>query len=77
MTAADKLHNARSILSDLRDHGPGMWAKFHAPAEDQRWYYSELARVLSAAHEGPTVRELQRVVDDLAAEIDASSTTSR
>lgn len=73
VTAADKLHNARSILSDLRDHGTAMWAKFNAPAEDQRWYYTELVRLLSAAHHGPTVRELQRVVGDLVAEIDATS----
>jgi len=73
VTAADKLHNARSILSDLRDHGPDVWAKFSAPAADQRWYYTELVRLLSAAHDGPTVRELRRVVADLVAEIDAPS----
>jgi len=73
VTAADKLHNARSILSDLRDHGPTMWEKFNAPVEDQRWYYAELVRVLSAAHDGPTVRELRRVVDELTAAIDAST----
>jgi len=73
VTAADKLHNARSILSDVRDHGPEVWAKFNAPPADQRWYYTELARVLSAAHEGPTVRELRRVVDQLVAEIDATT----
>jgi (p)ppGpp synthase/HD superfamily hydrolase len=71
VTAADKLHNARSILSDLRDHGPSIWRKFNAPPADQRWYYLELARVLSAAHDGPTVRELVRVVEQLAAAIDA------
>ncbi|MFA5882666.1 MAG: HD domain-containing protein [Acidimicrobiia bacterium] len=72
VAAADKLHNARSILSDLRDHGPAVWEKFNAPVEDQRWYYTELARVLTTAHDGPTVRELQRVVDALVAEIDAA-----
>jgi len=72
VTAADKLHNARSILSDVRDHGPTVWGKFNAPPSDQRWYYSELARVLSSTHDGPTVRELQRVVADLVAEIDAN-----
>lgn len=74
VTAADKLHNARSILSDLRDHGPAMWDKFHAAADDQRWYYTELVRLLSAKHDGPTVRELQRVVATLVAEIDAART---
>jgi (p)ppGpp synthase/HD superfamily hydrolase len=73
VTAADKLHNARSILSDLRDNGPEVWAKFNAPAADQRWYYTELVRLLSTAHDGPTVRELQRVVADLVVEIDTTS----
>src|SRR5262249_30630970 len=73
VTAADKLHNARSILADLRDHGPGVWDKFHAPVADHVWYYTELVRVLSDAHDGPTVRELQRVVADLVAEADATT----
>ena len=73
VTAADKLHNARSILADLRDHGPSIWDKFNAGAEDQMWYYTELVRVLSDAHDGPTVRELQRVVAELVAEVDAPS----
>jgi hypothetical protein len=71
VTAADKLHNARSILSDLRDHVPAVWEKFNAPVGDQRWYYTELVRVLSAAHDGPTVRELRRVVAELTAAMDA------
>jgi hypothetical protein len=50
-----------------------MWDKFNAPVADQRWYYTELVRVLSAAHDGPTVRELRRVVDELTREIDAST----
>lgn len=65
VSAADKLHNARSILSDLNDHGEVMWSKFNAPASDQCWYYTQLARVLSARHDGPVVREFQRVVDAL------------
>jgi (p)ppGpp synthase/HD superfamily hydrolase len=74
VTAADKLHNARSILADVRDHGPAVWDKFNAPVADEVWYYTELARVLSDAHDGPTVRELRRVVDDLVTETEASST---
>ena len=73
VTAADKLHNARSILSDLRNHGPEVWDKFNAPPSDQRWYYTELVRVLSISHDGPTVRELERVVDELVAEIDRTA----
>ena len=72
VTAADKLHNARSILTDLRDHGAGMWHKkgFNAGAADQRWYYIELARILAERHPGPASHELERVVAELIAEID-------
>jgi (p)ppGpp synthase/HD superfamily hydrolase len=73
VSAADKLHNARSILSDLREHGPSMWERFNAPAGDQRWYYSEVARILRDRHDSVLTRELGRVVDELKAEIDKSS----
>jgi (p)ppGpp synthase/HD superfamily hydrolase len=70
VSAADKLHNARSILSDLREHGPSMWERFNAPADAQRWYYSEVARILRARHDSVLTRELGRVVGELTAEID-------
>jgi len=70
ITAADKLHNARSILTDLRDHGPSVWKRFNAGAGDQKWYYVQLARVLAERHPGPTSRELERVVAELVAEMD-------
>jgi (p)ppGpp synthase/HD superfamily hydrolase len=70
VTAADKLHNARAILTDLREHGPVIWDRFHADAADQRWYYTEVARVLRAHHDSVLTRELGRVVDELVAEID-------
>lgn len=72
VSAADKLHNARSILSDLREHGPSVWDRFHADADAQRWYYGEVARVLEAHHDSVLTRELRRTVDDLTAEIDKS-----
>lgn len=71
VSAADKLHNARSILTDLRDSGSDMWVRFNAPGEDQAWYYSELLRVLEQRHPDSVVtRELGRVVTELTAEIE-------
>jgi len=70
VSAADKLHNARSILTDLREHGPSMWERFNAPADAQSWYYSEVARVLRARHDSVLTRELGRVVGELTGEID-------
>jgi len=42
VTSADKLHNARSILSDLREHGPSIWigstpARPPRPGTTARW----------------------------------------
>jgi len=74
VAAADKLHNARSILADLRDHGPAVWGRFNAASNDQAWYYGELKRVLEARHPDSVVtRELSRVIDELLAEIRTSS----
>jgi (p)ppGpp synthase/HD superfamily hydrolase len=70
VSAADKLHNARSILSDLREHGPVIWDRFHADAAAQRAYYAEVAQILRARHDSVLTRELGRVVDELVAEID-------
>ncbi len=69
VSAADKLHNARSILSDLREHGPSGWDRFHADADAQRWYYGKVAEVLETRHPSVLTGELRRVVDELTAEI--------
>ena len=71
VAAADKLHNARSILTDLREHGPSVWDRFNADVADQRQYYADLARVLGTRHDSVLTRELRRVVDELVATIDA------
>jgi len=71
VAAADKLHNARSILTDLREHGPAVWERFHAAAPQQRQYYLDVARVLGDRSDSVLTRELRRVVDELVAAIDA------
>ncbi|WP_320669242.1 HD domain-containing protein [Patulibacter defluvii] len=49
VSLADKLHNARSILLDLRLHGDDLWHRFAAGGGDQvRWYYRSLARAFEA-----------------------------
>lgn len=46
VVVADKLHNARAILRDLRIKGPAAWAIFSVPQPDSQWYYTSLAEVL-------------------------------
>ncbi|MCY3679289.1 MAG: HD domain-containing protein [Gemmatimonadetes bacterium] len=64
--AADKLHNARCILSDYRNVGEKVWERFKGGGrEGTLWYYRELANALLPS--GPTelVDELERVVGEI------------
>ena len=45
VSAADKLHNARAIVCDLRQHGDEVWKRFNATREQELWYYRELLKV--------------------------------
>ena len=62
VSAADKLHNARAIVSDLRTHGPGMFSRFNAGQEGTLWYYGALAAVFGRRLPGPLARELSDAV---------------
>jgi hypothetical protein len=63
---ADKLHNARAILADLRQVGPAVWSRFGAPREDQLWYYDELVRLfLTRRVNSALARELAETVAQL------------
>ncbi len=43
VSACDKLHNLRSLLSDRRELGESVWTHFtHADPEVHYWYYSSL-----------------------------------
>jgi (p)ppGpp synthase/HD superfamily hydrolase len=60
---ADKLHNAKTILSDYLRHGEEVWQRFD-PASDQLSYYNALADAFARAG-SPLADELSRVVDEL------------
>ena len=62
---ADALANARSIVADLRRHGPETWQRFHAGAVDQLWYYRSLAIVLGHRHPGLLSDELRATVGEM------------
>jgi (p)ppGpp synthase/HD superfamily hydrolase len=65
VAAADKLHNARSILADLRREGDQLWTKFNAGPDEQLWYYRSLVDILSRRLPGPLTDELASVVGEL------------
>lgn len=42
VSMADKLHNARAIVTDLRISGPTTWDRFNSSSEEILWYYTEI-----------------------------------
>jgi (p)ppGpp synthase/HD superfamily hydrolase len=65
VAAADKLHNARSILRDYRGEGEKVWKRFSASKEEVLWYYAAVTRALEARGSSPLVEELDRVVGEI------------
>lgn len=62
VSSSDKLHNARSILSDLHVHGPDLWDRFTAPMEGTLWYYRSLVHAFASHGRSSLVNELDRTV---------------
>ncbi|HET7686893.1 MAG TPA: HD domain-containing protein [Candidatus Limnocylindria bacterium] len=68
VSLADKLHNGRSLLADLRADGASVWERFNAPPDRQAWYYGELlATYESAATSSRHLPELRQVVSEIRA----------
>jgi (p)ppGpp synthase/HD superfamily hydrolase len=66
VSAADKLHNARTILADHRRVGEKVWARFKASKNEILWYYDSLVSIFKTVDcPGNLVEELERVVAEL------------
>jgi GTP pyrophosphokinase len=65
VSAADKLHNARTILADYRALGESLWSRFNGGREGTLWYYRALVDVLQDTGPASIVEELARVVSEL------------
>lgn len=68
VSIADKLFNARAILTDHYRVGEAVWERFRAGRDSQLWYYRSLADTfLQLGDEVPVLlaRELDRVVTEI------------
>lgn len=65
VSACDKLHNSRSILTDLRRHGDAIWERFRGGKDGTLWYYRSVVDELKAAGTSTLVEELERVVSEI------------
>lgn len=70
VAAADKLHNARTLLVQLHQEGPRVWDRFRATPDQFLWFHRSVLGVLAERHPGSAnVAELERLVDELAARV--------
>jgi (p)ppGpp synthase/HD superfamily hydrolase len=67
VSAADKLHNVRSIIRDFREHGDEVWERFQGKRDGTLWYYETVAHALLQRYYSSLTRDLQREVDELLA----------
>ncbi len=76
VSACDKLHNARAILTDLRTLGPAMFGRFTAGRDGTLWYYAALAGVFARRLPGPLADELTLTVASMRSLADAPAAAS-
>ena len=65
VSAADKLHNVRSIARDYREHGEEIWDRFQGRRDGSLWYYETVADALLRRYRSQLTRDLQDAVDQL------------
>ena len=67
VSAADKLNNVRSILSDYREVGEAVWERFRGGREGTLWYYRALLKEFVRGKPNRLIRELELAVRELEA----------
>jgi (p)ppGpp synthase/HD superfamily hydrolase len=67
VSAADKLNNVRSILSDYREVGELIWARFNGGREGTLWYYRSLLKEFLRRKPNRLILELELGVRELEA----------
>jgi len=65
VSAADKLNNVRSILSDYRAMGELVWARFNGGREGTLWYYRSLRDEFLRDKPNRVTRDLELAVNEL------------
>jgi (p)ppGpp synthase/HD superfamily hydrolase len=65
VSLADKLHNARSILNNLRWQGEAIWERFNGGKEGTLWYYRALLDVFQERESKGMAYEFARVVHEI------------
>jgi (p)ppGpp synthase/HD superfamily hydrolase len=75
VSASDKLHNVRTILTDYRKDGEGIWKRFSGKKDGTLWYYRALSDEY-ARKPNRITRELEIVVSELERAVSGKSRLS-
>jgi (p)ppGpp synthase/HD superfamily hydrolase len=67
VSVADKLYNARSIVTDYRELGEQIWERFQGKREGTLWYYRALLDEFKRKKPNRLINEFERVVLELEA----------
>ena len=65
VSAADKLNNVRSIISDHRDIGESIWSRFQGGRDGTLWYYRALLNEFLRRKPSRLIRELELAIQEL------------
>jgi len=65
VSAADKLHNVRSILADYRISGEALWRRFNGGKAGTLWYYRSVTDTLREVGPSSLLDELDRTLTEL------------
>jgi (p)ppGpp synthase/HD superfamily hydrolase len=65
VSAADKLNNVRSILSDHRDVGEAIWDRFNGGRDGTLWYYRALLEEFLRRKPNRLTKELEIAIREL------------
>ena len=64
VSLADKIHNAGTILRDIRQHGVKTFERFNGKREGTLWYYDALARTFLELNSDDMAKELDSIVHE-------------
>jgi GTP pyrophosphokinase len=64
VVAADKLHNARDLLSSYRVQGNDLWSQFTGDRDGTLWYYRAVVAALTEAAK-PEEHQLNAIIEEI------------
>jgi (p)ppGpp synthase/HD superfamily hydrolase len=72
VSMCDKLHNARSLIMDLRGKRADLWSRFSAGRDETCWYYRQLVNAFrrALAKDPPSSLRVSELLEELAHTVD-------